>query len=232
MQDFTLQPNMAQACERRRRVNPAFWWFLLIAGGLLLLQTTGYLNNVSDLLISMAFALGGLTLFYFFLRAPACSWWAAIPGSVFLGVASTIFLDAVAPSWLGWLAAPSMLAFMGTGFAIVYLSGRYRWWAIFPAGLFYSVALTVAASGSGGAASEAAGGLMVMGLGATFALVALSGRAENTRRWAYIPAAILGTIGFLIYVGIAGGSATLFSVWPAALVVVGGWFAYVALSRR
>lgn len=231
MQDFTLRPDAAQACPRRRTMNPAFWWFLLIAGGLVLLQVTGYVIDVSSIFVSMAFAAGGLTLFYFFLRTPSCTWWAAIPGSAFLGVASAIFVDAVAPAWLSWLAAPSLLAFMGTGFAAVYLSDRHRWWAIIPAGVLYSVALTVAASESGGA-SSVPGGVMVMGLGATFALVALSGRVESARRWAWIPAAILGTIGVFIYVAAAGGASTFLSVWPAALVVVGGWFAYVSLSRR
>lgn len=233
MQDMTLEPNMAPAGGKPRRGNPMIWGLILIVGGLvMLLANMGYFESLGGLFAALLAAAGGAVFLYFFLRNTQKTWWAAIPGCTLLGLAGTIFLSEYAPAALQPLIPASILGGIGLGFFLVYAVRREFWWAMIPGGVMFSVAATAFASETGRLSGDAVGGLMVFGLGVTFLLVAMTGREFRTRRWAYIPAGILLLIGTLLSASMTRALETLGYVWPAVLIVIGGWLLYLALSRR
>ena len=102
-----------------------------------------------------------------------------------------------------------------------------NWWAIIPGGTLATISL-VAGLGNMNAGMET-GGVFMMGLGGTFALVALLTRAtDHPMRWAWIPAAILASLGLLIFFAALDLTGYIFGV---ALIGVGGYLAYQALKK-
>ena len=73
------------------------------------------------------------------------------------------------------------------------------------------------------------GGLILLGMGATFAVLALLPNLEVDMRWAWIPAAVLGAIGIFI---LAESTELLGYLWPAALIIVGLYFIWRTFRSR
>jgi hypothetical protein len=80
-----------------------------------------------------------------------------------------------------------------------------------------------------GKSSLASGGIFFLGLGLTFALVALLPNSIGPMRWAWIPAGILGVIGILL---LASQEYLINYVWPAALIIGGALLIIRALLRK
>jgi hypothetical protein len=60
--------------------------------------------------------------------------------------------------------------------------------------------------------------MFFLGLGITFALVAILPGTEGQMRWAWIPAAILGLMGLLILIA---AEELINYIWPSALIFAG-----------
>jgi hypothetical protein len=73
------------------------------------------------------------------------------------------------------------------------------------------------------------GGIFLLGLGLTFALVAVLPNPMGQMRWAWIPAAILGLMGGLILVT---AEKLINYVWPLVLILVGIFLIYRSISRK
>jgi hypothetical protein len=197
----------------------ALWGILLILGGIFfLLQNFGLFAGLSAIIWVLLFGAGGLFFLYLFLNDRHDTWWAAIPGSTLIGLATVVFLDELGPAALKPLSGPLFLASIAMGFALVYLVMPQHWWALFPAGVLTTLAL-VAGVDELGMRGFDSGGIFFIGLGVTFLIVALLPIEEGRpMRWALIPAGVLIVMGLLI-----GASSTflLEFFWPLALIVGG-----------
>ncbi len=203
------------------------WGLLLIvAGAVFLLHSLGILplDNVWPLV----FGLPGLVFLLVFVLDRE-SWWAAIPGGTLLGIGSMMAYEQIARETPGDWEAVIVLAGIALGFVAIYLrTGLQQWWAIIPGGVLTTVALTVGLE-SYFDSGEAVGGVFMLGLGLTFALVYLVPTPSGRMTWALIPAGILAVIGTL---GLLASTAFIQYVWPLALILVGGYIILRGMRRE
>ncbi len=200
-----------------------FWGILLIAGGMLfLMQSLGLLmlNNLWPII----FAAPGAVFLYAFVRRRE-NWWAVIPGLTLLGIGALIAFSQVFPRANDAWGGAIFLGSLGASFLAVYLrTGTREWWAIIPAGVLGTIAATILLEPFLG--SGFTGGLFMLGMGATFALVYLLPTPAGRMRWAIYPASILGGIGVLTLI-----TATwlIRVLGPLAIIALG---LYLILRRR
>lgn len=159
---------------------------LILGGILMLLDKLGFLSGAADYFWVGVLAIGAVIFLVMFLSNPN-KWWAAIPGFSLAGMAASVLLF----DRLGWDDLV-FLGGIGLGFWASYLRDTRRWWAIIPGGVLLTLGATAALSEV--YKLQDTGGVLMVGLGITFLLVALLAKM----RWAYIPAAILLFIGFLL----------------------------------
>jgi hypothetical protein len=203
------------------------WGVLLIAAGVLfLLQSLGIIQFAVVLwpaLIGMA----SLAFLFVFLSAPQANWWAAIPGFVLLGVAGVIALDQLAPelgeTWSGSL----FLGGIALAFWVIYLFNPEQWWAVIPGGVLLTLAVVAGLSPE--LEGTATGGVFFLGLGLTFALLALLPTPEGRLTWSIIPAIVLLVVGALIT---AAATQLINYVWPALLILGGLYLLFRTFGSR
>ncbi len=210
--------------------NNAIWGLLLIVGGVLfLLQNFGLFSGLSALVWIVLFGAGGLFFLYLFLNDRQAAWWAAIPGCTLLGLATISLISEFGPAALDPVTGPLFLASIGMGFVLVYLANSEHWWALIPGGVMVTLA-AVAGVDELGLPNFESGGLFFIGLGVTFALVALLPKQhQQNTRWALIPAAVLLIMGILIGVSF---EAALGYIWPFVLIVGGAVLLWRALLAK
>ena len=202
------------------------WGALLIIGGVLFLLQNLNIFEFGDLFWAALFFLAGL-FFVSLYRQNRANWWALIPGFTLFGVGAQIAADRLIPQIADYLGGLFVLGFAGLGFLVIYLLDRENWWAIIPGGVLLNLgvvsAIGEALPGSG------TGGVFFLGLGATFALVALVPTASGSMKWAWIPAGILLVMGALI---LATAEKMMAYIGPAALILVGGYLILRTFVRR
>lgn len=115
--------------------------------------------------------------------------WNALVGLLLLVAGLLLLAQNVAPfpipgAWV-WCGLALLTA---VAFLYAWIADRTRWWAIIPAGTFFSLAGAALLSGFPGEAAAYAGPIFLLGLGGTFFAVYL---ARPFHRWALIPAGIL-----------------------------------------
>jgi len=201
----------------------AFWGILLIVGGLLfLMQSLGLL--MLDNLWPIIFATPGAIFLYVFIRRRE-NWWAAIPGMTLLGIGALIAFTQLFPNAEGAWGAAIFLGSLAVSFLAVYArTGTREWWAIIPAGVLGTLTGTIFLEPFLGGGFT--GGLFMLGMGATFALVYLLPTPEGRNRWALYPASILGGIGVLILIA---ATWLIRILGPLAIIALG---LYLILRRR
>jgi len=187
---------------------------LLILGGLLsLLDNLNIIGNASGIFWGVVWMLVGLYFLYLLNQDRQANWWAAFPGFTLLGIAVTSFLPDSIDEFGGFV----FFAGISAAFWWVYFTDKARWWAIIPAGVLLTLGLVSTADEFG----FDGGGLFFIGIGLTFALVAiLPGGRERT--WALVPAVILILFGAFVVssIGIANYAG------PAALILIGGYLVF------
>ena len=188
---------------------------LMAAGILLLLDLLGILDSAA-LVWPLIFAAAGTIFVALFFRSRD-NWWAAIPGSVFLGLTAVILITQLWPGPAAYWAGAFLFLFMGAGFGAVYVRERSNWWALIPCGVMLTLALVVALPPAWEGMPIAA--VLFLGLAATFAALSLvpvrpehrpgqpaavpaqPGNEEPARmRWPLIPAAVLAVMGLIFAV--------------------------------
>lgn len=167
---------------------------LMGVGVLLLLDRLGVVESGAYVPALMFTAVGGVFLALFIRRRE--NWWAAIPASVFLGLAAV----AAAAQFTDSRAAGAFLfLFMAAGFAAVYLPERTNWWALIPSGVMATLAVIVILPQELQGPPVAA--VMFLGLAATFGLLSLvpvrASSGTGRTKWPLIPAAVLGVLGVI-----------------------------------
>jgi len=207
--------------------NRFFWGLLLIVVGvILLLQNLNIFRFVWELAWIGILGLGGVLFFMAFLGNRA-NWWAIIPAAALLGLTVAAGIKLIFPGLGGRIGGALFLITLAQGFWLVYLRERSQWWAIIPCGVLLTIAAVSLVETL--LPRVETGGLFFLGLGATFGLVYLLPSSPNRMRWAIIPAVALSAVGlFVTFVN----AQVLRILWPATIMLVGGWLLIQALGLR
>ena len=195
-----------------KKYDPRLWLGgLLIFGGLLaLLENMGVLSDVGDIFWGLIW--GAVGVYFLYRLFVYREWWAAFPGFVLVGMALSNFLPEPLEGFEG-------LVFFGglsAAFLYVYFTDTSRWWAIIPAGVMLTLGAISALDDFFGIEND---GFLFLGLGLTFILVAIL-PGGSSRSWALIPGAIMLILGALTSPAMGVSQ----YVWPAALILIGGYF--------
>lgn len=208
-------------------------WRVILAGFLILLGVLILLSNLNILpwdidalqwFWLLVFGGAGISFLAVFL-SNRDNWWAVIPSFTLLGLA--ILVSNVIPSRYSEVGGAIFLGMIGLSFWVILILRRDFWWAIIPGGVLTTLALVALASG--GLGGLASGAIFFLGMAITFLVVYLLPTGDGRQLWAIWPAGILGLLGLMLTLG-AGGIAQY--VFPAALILFGGWLVFRSLGRR
>jgi hypothetical protein len=202
------------------------WGGMLILGGVMfLLQNLGILP-LGNLFWALLLALAGVFFLSIFFQQRA-NFWALIPGFTLFSITILIALEWLFPNMAGKLGGPIVLGGIGASFIVIYLIDRENWWALIPGGVMLT--LTVITSLDSALPGFETGGIFFLGLGLTFALLGALSNPDSDLRWAWIPAGILVLAGVLF---VAAAENLLVYIWPAGLILIGGYLIFRALQAR
>jgi len=196
-----------------------FLWggLLILAGVVFLLQNLGFISFISDLFWALLLGAAGVFFLTVFTQNRA-NWWAIIPGFTLLSIAVLIVFSLLAPGLSDVWGGSLVLGGIGASFLVIYLLDRRGWWALIPAGVMLTLAVIAGVSGL--LPGLETGGILFLGIGLTFALIALLPNQGGQLKWAWIPAGIMLFMG-LIFVAAAGEIVGY--IWPLALIFGGGY---------
>ncbi len=211
----------------KRLESRVLWGVLLIAAGILfLLQSLGVIR-VTALIWPLLIGVASLAFLFVFASAPQSNWWAAIPGFVLLSIAGIAALNELAPQ-VGQAAGGSLfLGGIALSFWMIYLFNPGHWWAVIPGGVLLTLALVAGLSTI--LEGVEMGGVFFLGLGLTFALLAVLPTPEGRLVWAVIPAIVLLLMGALIT---AAAVDLMNYLWPALLILGGLYLLYRTVRAR
>ncbi len=203
----------------KRDQSRLIWGLILVLVGILfLLQEFQILGSAFEYLWVILIAAGsGAFLWVYFTKKD--QWWAIIPGLTLLGL-TLVGLENIIPFMPGgnWTGAV-FLGCIGLAFWLVYLRRQQQWWAIIPGGVLVTLALVAGLDFLSGWDDV----IFFLGMGLTFALVALLPSKTHDTRWAFIPAGVLIILG-LAFVGPI--QSVINYVWPVILVGLGIFVLY------
>lgn len=192
----------------------SFWGLIFILGGILfLLQALDVLKG-KDLFAGLVFSVVGI-LFLSAFWSNRNQWRFILPAMLFLGIGAGLISQAVLPTETAdYLEDFFILGSLGLGFWLVYWISPINWWTIIPGGVLITIAVVSVLDKA--YPNKDTGGIFLIGLGLSFALLAILPRLRMT--WAYIPAVVLIIIGF---VSLAAAFSAVRYAWPVLLILVG-----------
>jgi hypothetical protein len=192
----------------------SFWGIVFILGGILFLLQSLKVLKGGDLFWGLLFILVGV-LFLSAFWSNRSQWWSILPGMLFLGLGANALSQAFLPEDISnKLDGLFILGSLGIGFWGVYLIRPVNWWAIIPGGVMVSLAVVSVLDEV--YPGKDTGGIFLIGLGLTFALLAILPRLRMT--WAFIPAVVLIIIGCAT---LAAAFPAISYAWPVLLILVG-----------
>jgi uncharacterized membrane protein HdeD (DUF308 family) len=192
---------------------------VLMAVGVLLLLDLLDVVESSAIVPALIFAAVGVVFLTVFFRRRE-NWWAAIPGSVFLGLAAVITVSQITDGGAG---AAFLFLFMAAGFAAVYLRQPVNWWALIPAGVMLTLAVIVALPQDLQGATVPA--VLFLGLAATLGALSRvpvrdSGHTGRMK-WPLIPAAVLAVLGVIFALQATAPLISADLALPAVMILAG-----------
>lgn len=206
------------------------WGVLLILGGVLFLLANLGVFEMSglfwELLVGGLMGVGGLVFLSVYLKN-RLNWWALIPGFVLLGIGALLVLSSLLPQFSERFGGTLVLGSIALAFLTVYLSDRHNWWALIPGGVMLTLTLVTLVPDE--AQGLGTGAMFFLGLGLTFALVAMVPTPEGRMRWAWIPAGILLAMAVLTFLAVEELMGIL---WPVALIIGGLFLFFQAFRSR
>jgi len=191
------------------------WGILLIGGGIIFLLENLGIIPLGDLFWTVVFAVVGLAFLSVFINNRQ-QWWALIPGITLLAIAVIILLGFLFPNLEDQWGGLVILGGIGAAFFLIYLTNHENWWAIIPGGVM--VTLAIVSYTDNVLPDLTSGALFFLGLGSTFALVAVLPNKHSQMKWALIPACILGFMGIIM---LATSVDIINYIWPVVLIVGG-----------
>lgn len=210
------------------RLESRFIWggLLILAGVVFLLQNLGFIGVISDLFWALLLGAAGVFFLTVFTQNRA-HWWALIPGFTLLSIAVTIVSSVLVPSFSDVWGGSIVLGGIGASFLVIYLLDRRGWWALIPAGVMLTLAVI---AGLGGLfPGLESGGILFLGIGATFALLALLPNTQGQLKWAWIPAGIMLFMGLVL---VAAAGEFVVYILPLVLIVGGGYLILRTFNPR
>ena len=210
---------------KRFDVRIVFGIMLIVGGVLFLFENLGFISGGFGLFWSILLLGAGLTSLYIY-AINRSNWWALIPGFTLTAIGTSIGLDFIFPVLGNIFGGAIILGGIGLSFWMVYLTNREFWWAIIPAGVMTSLAFVATLDELFPHTST--DGLFLVGLGLTFILLGVLPGYQNQLRWAFIPGGILTFIG-LLTLPMMGSAFNM--LWPAALILVGGYILFKNFTR-
>ena len=203
-----------------------FWGGLLILAGVIFLLENMGLITIGELIWAILLGCGGIAFLTVFITDRQ-HWWALIPGCALVGVSITLFLEFFWPQAGSVTSGLIILGSIGLAFLIIYLLNWENWWALIPAGVLFTLAVVAVLDEV--YPQMDTGSVFFVGLGLTFAALALLPNPIGQMRWAFIPAVILIVIGIVMA---AVQFPVLSVVFALALIVVGIFFLFRAFQWR
>jgi hypothetical protein len=125
------------------------------------------------------------------------------------------------------LGGALFLGGIALAFWMIYLVNPDHWWAVIPGGALFTLALVAGLSSV--LEGVEMGGVFFLGLGLTFALLALLPAPGERLNWAIIPAIVLLAMGALIT---AAAAQLIDYVWPSVLILGGLYLIYRIFRSR
>ncbi|MGC9399516.1 MAG: hypothetical protein ACP5HM_10320 [Anaerolineae bacterium] len=217
----------------RNKFSSVILGLLLVLGGVIfLLMNFNLIPSAQPLIWASLFGLGGVG-FLSYLFTGRGQWWPIIPGLTLLGLSALFVVETLFPALGDTLGAAIFMGAIGLAFWLIYLiTGGTEWWAIIPGGVLFTLTAVILLSEGVFAATagdELTGGVFMLGLGLTFALLYLLPTGEGHQRWALIPAGVLVLIGLII----AAASAEILAfVTPVVLILVGVYLMLRSLRHK
>lgn len=193
------------------------WGVLLIVAGVMFLLQALFDIQTGTIFWGILFILAGVFFFVFY-NNNRQNWWPIIPGCVLTGIGIANLLSGLFPRLPGSISGVFVLGGIGASFVWVYLHDRRNWWAIIPAGVMLT--LVVVNLVGDFVSGQISGGIVLIGIGVTFAVLAMVNTPAGKMAWSWIPSIVLVIIGLGIMVS-AGGLSVF--VLPAVLIL-GGLF--------
>lgn len=189
---------------------------LILAGALFMAQNFNIIPDAWRIIWGIFFGIAGGAFLYAY-TTDRSQWWPLIPGIALLGLMVLILGDAFFPRFTDDLGGSIFLGAIGLSFWAVYLVNREAWWAVIPAGVMTTLAIVAGLDSF----VRDSGWIFLVGLGLTFALVGVLPTPAGRMTWAFIPAGVLLVLGLF-----TSSSLTPFLnyIWPAALIILGGYF--------
>jgi len=188
---------------------------LLIVGGVFYLLNNLNIIRWGNLVWAAIAAVAAIALFAAVVRDRR-QWWYLIPGMVLTAVAATILLEYFAPALESQWSGSLFLGLIGLAFWAIFAIDRKMWWAIIPGGVLLTLAVVAGLEDVSGIDN---GGVLFLGMGLTFGLLALLPIENGHRaRWPLFPCVALLVLGALFFVGFERAIGYL---WPAALIIGG-----------
>ena len=193
-----------------------FWGLVLVIGGVLLLLDTFGVIEGGAIFWTIISAFVAILFLSFYATNPE-HWWALIPGTIFLSISAVIGLNEYLPGFNERnLSGTIILSGISLSFFLVYLAEHSNWWSIIPGGVIATIALVSYMEIN--STMFVTGGIFFLGLGLTFAVVAILPTSIGQMRWAWIPAGILCLIGLIILISV---EQYINYIWPSVLIVMG-----------
>lgn len=198
--------------------------FLIILGLLLLLSNLNMFTLNNQLVPGIILIIGGLLFLGVFIFDRE-RWWSLIPGLLLCGIGARMLIGYFYPSMPTSYDFAIISFALGLAFWIIYINKTKHWWAIIPAGVLWSLAL----SSINPIRALPGETLFFIGLGITFLLLYLLPKPTGKMTWPLIPAAVLVLIGLL---AMAGSMDIVNYIWPTLLIIGGGFLLIIALKKR
>jgi len=193
-----------------------FGGLLIMVGVLFLLQQLNFIPDSWDLIWALVFGVAGVAFLYAF-WSDRSQWWPLIPGIGLISLSVLMVVEEFLPGsdWVGAI----FLGGIGISFWVIYALRRENWWAVIPGGVL--VTLAIVAGVDPYVSGDFGGGIFMIGLGLTFAIVGVLQTQHGPMKWAFIPAGVL----FLIGIFLISPMMPLFRyLWPSVLILAGVFF--------
>ncbi|MBN1479705.1 hypothetical protein EH223_17490 [candidate division KSB1 bacterium] len=170
---------------------------IIIIGVLALLMNINILENFDNLFGGVLLLAGALVFFSLYHRNRA-QWWPLLPGTVFAVLGVGVFLDTFIPFASDLLGAAFMYAIFAV-FGFVFNRDRASWWAIIPAGVFFTLGTIVLVDSLDLLDSDLNGVVFFLGLGLTFFYLWSLRHEIKNLDWAIWPAGVLLALALFVY---------------------------------
>ena len=205
-------------------------WRILLGGLLVFVGIASFLDSLNiipfgGLLWGVLFAFGGAAFIVYLLQNRK-AWWAIIPGAVLIGLGFLILVSSIFPNFREEIGGFIFFISISIAFLIVYLMNNKFWWSIIPAGVMASLAATILVDGF---TKFEGGGVLLMGIALTFALLTVLPGLEGNRQWPLIPAGILFVVGLFAFFEDFNVSSL---VWAVVLIVLGVFLVVRSFIRK